>query len=64
MKASTFSRREEVSFKEQYKKPNAMFTRHNILTAYTPNNINVYIIKPLSEKEDLNILSHYKHLFL
>jgi hypothetical protein len=55
---------EEVSFKEQYKKPNAMFTRHNILTAYTPNNINVYIIKPLSEKEDLNILSHYEHLFL
>jgi allophanate hydrolase subunit 1 len=43
---------------------NAMFTRHNILTVYTPDNINVYIIKPLSEKEVLSILAHHEYLVL
>jgi hypothetical protein len=54
----------DITFKEYMQKPNFIFTRHYIITSYAPDIVNVYLVKPLNEREAISIIADYQYLVL
>jgi len=54
----------DITFKEYIQKPDFVFTRHYIITSYAPDIINVYLVKPLNEREALSVIADYEDLVL